>query len=286
MTISPPDPRGASLRQSVRREAVPRFESPLILPPEEQARADLYALAARLLLAPPDDDLLAALAGAEGLAGHSSESRLDVEWEHLAQAAGAMPAELVASEYAALFEGVGSPLIDPYASVYLSGFMMEKPLARLRTDLAALGLASTGHAGLPEDHLGALCETMRLLIAGAPGFDPQPVPRQRAFFERHLGAWTERCLDEIAHAEPANFYRRVAGFVRALLAVERGAFELTESDDGDDGDDGDQGGGNGDDGNHRPPGRPGNGRGPCPPPLHGNACATPRFDKSCKEAVT
>jgi TorA maturation chaperone TorD len=202
--------------------------SPVALTPEDQTRADLYALAARLLLARPDAEFLDALAGAGPLPGRSPDTSLELEWERLTQAAAAMPPDLVADEFSALFEGVGSPLIDPYASVYLSGFMMEKPLARLRADLAALGLGRAAGAAVPEDHLGALCETMRLLIAGAPDFAPLPLDRQRAFFERHLGAWTDRCLDEISRPAEANFYRRVAAFVRALLEVERGAFELSD----------------------------------------------------------
>ena len=90
----------------------------------------------------------------------------------------------------------------------------------------SLGIAHRCGTGLPEDHLGALCEVMRLLIVGAGGLPPQPLARQRWFFERHLDGWTDRCLDDIAAAEPAAFYRRVASFVRALLALEREGFAL------------------------------------------------------------
>jgi TorA maturation chaperone TorD len=47
----------------------------------------------------------------------------------------------IAREYDRLFGGVGKPEVFLYGSHYLSGFLNEKPLARLRTDLAALGLA-------------------------------------------------------------------------------------------------------------------------------------------------
>ena len=54
-------------------------------------------------------------------------------------------------EYDALFGGVGKPEIFLYGSHYLSGFLNEKPLARLRTDLAALGpRARRGDAARPK----------------------------------------------------------------------------------------------------------------------------------------
>ncbi len=199
--------------------------------PEEQARADFHAVAARLLLRRPDGPFLAVLATAEPIGPALDGGPLPAAWENLVLAARTVPAELAADEFAALFEATGSPLIDPHESKYLSGFMMEKPLATLRDDLACLGITRSGRASLPEDHLGALCEVMRLLILGGDGLPPQPLSRQRWFFERHLGGWTDRCLDDIAAAPPANFYRRVAGFVRAFLALEREAFEMLGSDD-------------------------------------------------------
>jgi TorA maturation chaperone TorD len=202
-----------------------RIASPL---PEDQARADCHALAARLLLAAPDAALLQALANAhpDELPGHlpvlnaPAASPLDKAWQRLAAAASVMPSEAVRHEFAALFEGIGKPLIDPYASLYVAGFMMEKPLAALRSDLADLGIGRSARATVPEDHLGALCEAMRLLIAGAPALPPRPPADQYLFFSRHLEPWAGRCLDDIEKAEPANFYRCVADYVRQLLQVE------------------------------------------------------------------
>ena len=69
-------------------------------------------------------------------------------------------------EYDALFGGVGKPEVYLFGSHYLSGFLNEKPLARLRTDLAALGLARDEAMPETEDHIAYLCEVMRYLIAG------------------------------------------------------------------------------------------------------------------------
>lgn len=194
---------------------------------QEQDRADVYALLARLLLAAPDARLLHMLASLARPADPLPKAALEQALEPLCGAAAAMPADLVAEEFAALFEGTGSPLIDPYASLYTAGYMMEKPLAALRADLRAFGLARRAGAAEPEDHLGALFETMRLLIAGAPGFPARAVEEQRRFFDRHIAPWAERCLDDIANAGPAVFYRHVAGLGVAFLAVEAAAFELT-----------------------------------------------------------
>ena len=137
---------------------------PLPLAPEDQARADLYALAARLLLAPPDAALLADLAAADPILGSQDERPLEEAWEKLVLAAGLMDADAVADEFNALFISLGTPPLNPYGSLYLSGFMNDTPLAQLRTDLAALGLARVAGVAEFEDHLGALCETMRVLV--------------------------------------------------------------------------------------------------------------------------
>ncbi len=194
---------------------------------EERARGSAWGLLARLLLAPPDASLLAALAEDDRPSATPIPSDLESAFQALAAAASAMPADLVAEEYAALFEAVGAPLVDPYASHYLAGFPMERPLAELRRDLAALGLARARGARVTEDHLGALAEAMRVLVAGAPPrVDAQPLVAQRDFFARHIEPWAARCLDDVEAAAAARFYGCVARWARALVAVECEAFEL------------------------------------------------------------
>lgn len=196
--------------------------------PEDQARADFYALIARLLWGAPDAALLRDLACADSLDSSMSDNPLDLAWEKLVLAAGVMDPDAVREEYDSLFVSIGTPPINPYASRYLTGFVNEKPLAELREELARLGLARAPGVGEFEDHLAALCETMRLLIAGAPGAARQPVARQRLFFDTHIAPWYERCLDDIRAAGGVNFYRRVADFTQAFLATEAQAFEMDE----------------------------------------------------------
>jgi TorA maturation chaperone TorD len=196
---------------------------------EDQARADFYALIAGLLLAPPNAGLLAALAAAEpvhanGLA--EAGRALEDAWLKLSQAASVIDAGTVAEEFAALYISTGNPLLNPNASYYLMGHLNDVPLVALRQDLFRLGIARARGVGEFEDHLGALCETMRVLIAGAPGIRRQPLEEQQHLFNAHIQPWYAACLADIAGAEPANFYRVVAAFAGAFLAVEALAFAM------------------------------------------------------------
>jgi TorA maturation chaperone TorD len=197
---------------------------PLPLSGEDQARADLYALLSRLLLAAPDAALLDALAHADPILSEGGDPALEQSWEALMLGSSVMDPEAVAAEFDALFVAIGTPPVNPYGSKYLSGFMNDAPLAELRADLARFGIGKIRGVGEFEDHLGALCETMRVLITGAPGIARQPLARQQAFFEVHLAPWYERCLADIAAAEGANYYRLVARLAGAFLAIEAESF--------------------------------------------------------------
>ena len=200
----------------------------LALADEDQARADFYALLARLLLAAPDAALLAALGQAEPISA-SGEFALEDAWLALTQAASAFDAPAARAEFSALFESIGNPLINPNASVYITGHLNDVPLAELRQELARLQLARAPGVGEFEDHLGALCETMRVLVAGAPGIPRRPLGVQKAFFETHIRPWYAACLADIDGAAPANFYRVVARVADAFLSIEAQAFAVLDA---------------------------------------------------------
>ena len=203
----------------------------LPLSPEDQARSDLYALAAHLLLAPPDAALLAGLAAADPILSNGGDHMLADAWENLVLASSVMDADAVAEEFDTLFVSSGTPAVNPYGSLYLSGFMNDTPLAELRADLARFGIGRVRGVFESEDHLGALCETMRVLIAGGPGIRRQPLPQQKAFFEARIAPWYARCLGDMRNAKGANFYRLIAAFVTALLAIEAEAFAVEDGFD-------------------------------------------------------
>ncbi len=205
--------------------------APLPLSGEDQARADLYALLASMLLAAPGPALLADLASADLICGGAGGHPLEEAWHKLTIAAAITEADAVAGEFGDLFVSVGTPRQNPYESRYLSGFLNDIPLSVLRDDLAELRLARASGAADFEDHLGALCETMRLLIVGGPGLERQPLAIQKWFFERHIAPWSARCLADIADDPQASFYRLVAGFAQAFFAVEAEAFAFEESID-------------------------------------------------------
>lgn len=199
---------------------------------EDQARADFYALSARLFTAPPDAALLAGIAAAPRLAPVVAEVNDAVHpaiasaWDDLrAASAAANPAE-IAVEYDALFVGVGKCEVNLHASHWLTGTMMDRPLVDVRTTLAELGLAARSDATVVEDHLAALCEAMRLLVAGSGERPPAALSVQRAFFGKHLAPWVFDCCAAICLHPVANYYFRVAQFHTQLMAIERDAFAI------------------------------------------------------------
>ena len=203
--------------------AAPReFEE---LAPEDSARADLYALLAHLFHAAPDADLLAVLANADDISAEAPQSAVGEAWRHLQSAAAAMHREALAQEFQDLFVGVGSGEVMAYASWHLTGFLMEEPLARLRDDLARLGLSRLQSATEPEDHIAALAEVMRRLVRGGDGVPAAAFEIQKAFFTRHLRPWYARFTEQLAKAPSANFYRAAGELTRTFLDTEAALFE-------------------------------------------------------------
>ena len=198
------------------------------LEPEDQARADFYALLARLYAAAPDAPLLAAIAAAGPLGGDAGAE--DVEgiaaaWDSLRVASAQADPAAVAVEYQALFIGVGKSEISLYATHYL-GPQSGRPLAEVRAALAALGLARRPEQSEFEDHLSVLLETMRMLVAGDADRRAASIAEQKAFCERHLLPWAFDCCSAITQNSVAKFYRQVASYTSSFLALERDSFAI------------------------------------------------------------
>jgi TorA maturation chaperone TorD len=184
---------------------------------EERAwRAHLYALLARLLAAPPDAELLQRL----GNLGTGGDTDMERALSALGQAARTCDAEAVAEEYQALFIGVTRGELLPYGSWYQCGFLMEKPLARLRDDLKRLGVARQEEVREPEDHAAAVLETMSLLATEGDA-------RQAEFARAHLFSWLPRLFRDLANAPSAGFYQEVAGFGETFMAIEAAYLDNT-----------------------------------------------------------
>jgi TorA maturation chaperone TorD len=189
------------------------------LPDEvDAARAQEYALLAVLLARAPDAEFLTRIAKLRGDA-----TPLGVAHAALAQAADGASAQKIAREFFDLFVGVGRGELLAYGSYYLTGFLNERPLARLRGDLHALGIERVEGQSEPEDHAAILCEIMAGLVGGQ---FPAPVERQRQIFEKHLAPWIGRFFADMAVADAADFYRHVGALGRLFIGIETQAFAL------------------------------------------------------------
>jgi TorA maturation chaperone TorD len=192
---------------------------------EDRARADFYALISRLFYAGPDAGLLAAIAGADEIAGEAENVSLAEAWKSLISAAAAMDAEAAQGEYDSVFVGTGKAEITPYATQYLSESMKENVLVRLRAELAEIGLQREQGAAEYEDHFSALCEVMRHLIF----FDSDvAVQKQKSFFLRYLVPCYAIVCDAVIVSPNTNFYKHVARFTKAFLDVETEAFDIAQ----------------------------------------------------------
>lgn len=183
----------------------------------EAARAAEYRLLSALFAGAPKAAILAQAAQLRGDA-----TPLGMAHAALSQACSRADADSVDREYFDLFVGVGRGELLPYGSYYLSGFTHDRPLARLRADLAALGIERAG-PGEPEDHIAFVFEAMAGLIDGA---FPASESQQRDFFERHVASWAPRFLADLGVAQAAIFYRVVATLGAAFLDIETRAFAL------------------------------------------------------------
>lgn len=190
------------------------------LPPEEQARANLYALLARLFYAPPDAALLQTLAGATAV--EAEEGDIGEAWIDLARAAAQYEPEALREEYETAFVGTGKAPVTLYTGAYSIRYSSETPLAELRGELARLGLARREQSAEPEDHIAALCDTMRHLIAS----QKRELSEQRRFFERWIAPAYEGLCGAILKDPHTLFYKSVGRFAKSFFALEQSAFEM------------------------------------------------------------
>jgi TorA maturation chaperone TorD len=191
---------------------------------EETARSELYGLLALVFYAPPTSELIADLRAAATDAP-AAGAFLEEPWRALVGAARELSDDAIRSEYNTLFGGMGKPEVYLYGSHFLSGFLNEKPLAKLRTDLASLGLARDDAMSETEDHVAYLCEVMRYLIA-SDDVAVANLTRQREFFATHLQPWVNTLCDDLEAHPRARFYAALGGLTRAFMAVEAQGFDM------------------------------------------------------------
>jgi len=211
-------------RSTLRPDLYGSSEAQVALNPDideiDRLRAAEYGLLSLLLGKAPDADTLAGIAALKG-----DGTDLGMAHIELATAAAAADDRAVSKEFFDLFIGLGRGDVLPYASYYLTGFLHERPLARVREDLDALGIERAGTSREPEDHIAILLEVMAGLARGE--FEAA-FAEQARFFERHLKPWAARMFADLEMSGTANFYRAVGRVGRVFMELESEAFTWSE----------------------------------------------------------
>lgn len=184
----------------------------------DKIRAQEYSLLAMLLSRAPDAGALNRISQLRG-----DTTPLGVAHVALAQTAQNTTVSKVEREFFNLFIGIGRGELLPYGSYYLTGFLNERPLARLREDLRALGIERAQGQLEPEDHAAILCEIMAGL---AKGPFATAVGVQQQFFEKHVSPWIGRFFADLERSEAGGFYRCAGTVGRTFMEIETAAFTL------------------------------------------------------------
>jgi len=199
------------------------------LAPEDQARADFYALLSRLFARAPDAALLTTIAGAPLLGQHGADdasAALAASWAALVAASAQADAHAVADEYQTLFVGVGQSEVSLHGSTYTKAKNGGPLLVQVRASLNQLHLARQPGVTMFEDHLAALFETMRVIIGGDGRADGFAFDVQREFFRSNIEPWAQSCCNAICKKAVAMYYARVAQFGNDFMAIERDSFSI------------------------------------------------------------
>lgn len=185
---------------------------------EDLARAQCYAIIGRLLYGGPDAGLTAYIAQ---LPANDEAVPLAQAWQALQRACRDADPAQTGLEYDDLFIGVGKAPVTLYTSAYAAPYAPDRHLLALRNRLDDLGLARRATAGETEDHIAALCDTMRWLIENGHGEDAE-----RRFFFEFVAPAVEPLCGAIEADGRSPFYRTVARFLLSFYEVERAGFEL------------------------------------------------------------
>lgn len=189
---------------------------------EDRLRADLYNFLGLLLSRPPDEGLLIQTAGLSG-----DDSDLGQAISTLAKLAKLTRTATVESEYNRLFIGLARGELLPYASYYLTGFLNEKPLATLRQEMSARGLARAENVFEPEDNIASLMEMMGAMIVGRFGVAAD-LAAQKSFFNKHIAPWAGHFFADLEAAKNSVFYAPVGTVGRIFIGIEAEAFRMSK----------------------------------------------------------
>lgn len=188
--------------------------------PEDEARAAIYGLIARLFYAPPDAGVLGQILNAKAFEG--SSDGIAIAWRALVEACRSAFPVMLENEHTELFIGTGKAEVTPYLTHYVIQYATDNPLVELRQQLSKWGIGRRESVNEPEDHIAGICEAMRLAIA----VQHRSAEEQKQFFECFLYRGAIGFCDAVTASAKAGFYRHLAAFTHAFLDVEREAFEM------------------------------------------------------------
>ena len=187
---------------------------------EDQLRADMYSFLANLFRSEPNSELINQLKSLE-----SDESPIGKSIKTLSKLAGSLDLPTIRDEYVRIFVGVGRGEILPFASYYLTGFLKDKPLAKLRQDMEKIGIKLDDNVKEPEDHIASIFDIMAGLIVGK--FNKKfSIAEQKDFFNKHLAPWVDLLMRDIESSRIAVFYSPIGTIGREFMEIERSSFSM------------------------------------------------------------
>ncbi len=187
---------------------------------EDIMRANLYGLLGNVLFCPPSKEILADLKELSG-----DETEMGVAFNTLSKLAGSIDQSAADEEYNNLFVGMGRGELLPYCSYYLTGFLNEKPLAKLRNSMRELGIVRNDEVKEPEDHIGSLFEMMAGLITGLYG-EPADIAVQKEFYSAHIEPWAGHFFKDLEAANSSRLYQPVGTIGRLFVEIETNAYSM------------------------------------------------------------
>ena len=190
---------------------------------EDQLRADMYSFLANMIRTEPSEELLASV---KKLTGDNSSIGNSIKL--ISKLASTMHISEIQDEYVNLFLGVGRGELLPFASYYLTGFLNDKPLSKLRDDMNKIGVVRVKDVKEPEDHISSLFDIMSGLITGKFG-KVYSIQEQTVFFEKHLNSWVHLLMSDIESAKTAVFYAPIGSLGKEFINIEREAFRMNVS---------------------------------------------------------
>jgi len=180
----------------------------MILTPQE--RCVVYQLLARCVKIPVDQSFLDSMANIE-----IPEKDHDYisSWIKLKEISQKQNIEQLDHEFHQLFIGLGRGEVVPYFSWYKTGFLMEKPLAQLRSDLKKLGFKRQKNNKEPEDHFSAISEIMAMLIVDSR-------EEQTLFFKNYIAPWFKQFFNDIQKTRTSDYYSAIAELGEVFIDLE------------------------------------------------------------------